>query len=61
MLVCDRCGESYHKGSKFSTDDYCGTCIFINGPLPEPKVQGVTYSSPRAAKGRLDPEDTPLV
>jgi hypothetical protein len=38
MLVCARCGEKYHKGSSYSTDDHCGTCIFINGPLPEPKT-----------------------
>jgi len=61
MLVCERCGESYHKGSRFSTDDYCGTCIFIHGQLPEPKVQGVSYSSPKAPEGRWDSESTPLV
>lgn len=38
MIVCDRCGENYHKGSKYSTADYCGTCTFIHGSLPEPKV-----------------------
>ena len=38
MLVCDRCGESYPRGSKYSTSDYCGTCTFIHGSLPEPNV-----------------------
>lgn len=61
MIVCERCGESYHKGSRFSTDDYCGTCIFINGQLPEPKAQGVSYSSRTTRDDRLDPEeDSPV-
>jgi hypothetical protein len=39
MIVCDRCGEKYTKGSSYSTPDYCGTCVFINGPLPEPRIE----------------------
>ena len=38
MRECDRCGESYPSGSRYSTLDYCGTCVFINGDPPVDKV-----------------------
>ena len=37
MSDCQRCGERYQSGSKYSTLEYCGTCIFINGSLDEGK------------------------
>ena len=38
MRECDRCGENYPSGSKYSTIDYCGTCVFINGNPPVDKM-----------------------
>lgn len=55
MPICERCGETYYKGSNFSTSDYCGTCIFINRQLPEPKVENC--SAPKAPEGRWDSEE----
>jgi len=37
MYECNRCGEKYQSGSRYSTIEYCGTCIFINGNPDEEK------------------------
>jgi hypothetical protein len=51
MLECDRCGEKYNSRDTYSTPDYCGTCVFINGKLPEskfnPQPTRVTKVQPR--------------
>jgi hypothetical protein len=61
MPVCDRCGEGYSKGANYSTADYCGTCTFIHGTLPEPKVVAANYSTSQVPEGRFDSEALPQV
>lgn len=50
MVTCERCGELYFRGSKHATPDFCGTCIFINGPLPEARVEPPIARQPRKRK-----------
>jgi hypothetical protein len=54
---CNRCGEGYNLDAPYATSEHCGTCIFINGPLPEAKV--ISYSASKAPKDRWDSEEAP--
>ena len=53
MRVCERCGEKYPSDAKYSTLDYCGTCVFINGNPPvdrmNPPLTCTVRVQPRAS------------
>jgi hypothetical protein len=62
MRVCERCGEKYPSDAKYSTPDYCGTCIFINGNPPVDRLnQPQTYAVKVQPPANEEDEDSQLV
>jgi hypothetical protein len=62
-MLCDRCGERYNPDDKHATNDYCGTCVFINGPRPNDRFVAHPYAAneKKARREEPPPESTPEV